>query len=214
MPSVNRLRSQRDLSRRGIRGGFTLLEMVVVLMVIVAIISLTWPQLMRFAREQQLREWAGEVRTDLASARVKAIENGLVYQFRYEPGGRWFAVLPYDRPDSGNATADSDVGKTRIEAARSGGAPATLMQLPEELHFRFKDDQPTEELHPDWIKLLPTSEPLGRVAWSLPILFHLDGTADNATVYVENNLGHSQLLTLRGLTGAVTMGPIVKEALP
>lgn len=191
-----------------------MLEMVVVLMVIVVIISMTWPSLMRFAREQQLREWTAEVRTDLAGARIKAIENGLVYQFRYEPGGRWFAVLPYDRPDSGNATADSAVGKTRIEAARSSGPPATLTQLPEELSFRFKDGQPTEEMPQEWTKLLPTSEPLGRVSWSLPILFHLDGTADNATVYVENNLGHSQLLTLRGLTGAVTLGPLIKEAAP
>jgi prepilin-type N-terminal cleavage/methylation domain-containing protein len=209
---VHRPSSQVDKSRRGLRGGFTLLELVVVLMVIVAIVSMTWPQLMRFAREHQLREWSTEVRSDMQGARIKAIENGLVYQFRYEPGGRWFAVLPYDRPDSGNATEDSKVGKTLVEAAQSTGPPATLVELPEELHFRFKDGQPTEEMHPDWIKLLPTKEPLGRVSWSLPLLFHLDGTADNATVYIENKQGHSQLLTLRGLTGAVSIGPVVKEA--
>jgi prepilin-type N-terminal cleavage/methylation domain-containing protein len=212
MHSVSRPPSQVDLSRRGFRGGFTLLELVVVLMVIVVIISMTWPQLMRFAREHQLREWSSEVRSDMQGARVKAIENGLVYQFRYEPGGRWFAVLPYDRPDSGNATADSTVGKSRLEAAKSTGPPATLAELPEELHFRFKDGQPTEQMHDDWLKLLQSDEPLGRVSWSLPLLFHLDGTADSATVYVENKLGQSQLLTLRGLTGAVTIGPVVKEA--
>jgi len=209
---VNRLPAQSDTSRRDPRGGFTLLEMVVVLTVLVIIVSITWPQLMRFAREHQLREWSAEVRTDLAGARIKAIENGLVYQFRYEPGGRWFAVLPYDRPDAGNSAADSTVGKTRIEAARSSGPPATIGQLPKELHFRFKDGQPTEELSQEFIKLLPTEEPLGQVSWSLPLLFHLDGTADNATVYLENEQGHSQLLTLRGLTGGVTMGPIIKEA--
>jgi prepilin-type N-terminal cleavage/methylation domain-containing protein len=214
MLSVHRPPSQVDKSRRGFRGGFTLLEMVVVLMVIVAIVSLTWPQLMRFSREHQLREWTAEVRADMAGARIKAIENGLVYQFRYEPGGRWFAVLPHDRADSGNSTADSKVGKTIIEAARSSGPPATIAQLPEELHFRFKDGQPTEEMREEFTKLLPTEEPLGRVSWSLPLLFHLDGTADNATVYVENKHGHSQLLTLRGLTGAVTLGPVVKEAAP
>jgi prepilin-type N-terminal cleavage/methylation domain-containing protein len=200
------------MSRRERRGGFTLLEMVVVLTIVVIIAGITWPQLMRFAREHQLREWSSEVRTDLAGARIKAIENGLVYQFRYEPGGQWFAVLPYDRPDSGNATADSDLGKTRVEAARSTGPPATIAKLPKELHFRFKDGQPTEELSEEWIKLLPTDESLSRISWSLPLLFHLDGTADNATVYLENDQGHSQLLTLRGLTGAVTMGPIIKEA--
>jgi prepilin-type N-terminal cleavage/methylation domain-containing protein len=209
---VNRPSAQSESSRRDLRGGFTLLELVVVLVVLVAVASLTWPQLMRFSREHQLREWAAEVRADMQGARIKAIENGLVYQFRYEPGGRFFAVLPYDRPDSGNATADSTVGKTRIEAARSTGPPATLSKLPEELSFRFKDGQPTEEMHEEWTKLLPTDEPLGRVAWSLPLLFHLDGTADNATVYLQNEQGHSVLLTLRGLTGGVTTGQVIKEA--
>ncbi len=104
--------------------------------------------------------------------------------------------------------------KTLLEAARSTGPPATLAQLPKGLSFRFKDGQPTEELSQEWTKLLPTSEPLGRVAWSLPILFFLDGTADNATVYVESDTGLSQLLTLRGLTGAITSGPISKGVTP
>ncbi|HVJ87124.1 MAG TPA: prepilin-type N-terminal cleavage/methylation domain-containing protein [Caulifigura sp.] len=208
---MNRQPLQRESSRRALRGGFTLLELVIVLMVIVVIISMTWPSLMRFAGEHQLREWSTEVRTDMQGARIKAIENGLVYQFRYEPGGQMFAVLPYDRVDTGNASADSKVGKTLIEAARSGGPPATISKLPEGLHFRFKDGQPTESMPEEWTKLLPTDEPLARVAWSLPLLFHLDGTADNATVYIEDKLGHSQLLTLRGLTGSVTVGPLIKE---
>ena len=210
---MSRVPSQCD-SRRRVhrRGGFTLLEMVVVLMVIVVIVSITWPQLMRFTREQQLRDWTSQVRANMQGARIKAIENGLVYQFRYEPGGRWFAVLPYDRPDAGNSTSDSTAGKSRFEAASSTGPPATLIELPEGLTFRFKDSQPTEEMNQEWIKLLPTKEPLGRVMWSLPILFNLDGTADNATVYLENETNHSQLLTLRGLTGAVSSGRLIREA--
>jgi hypothetical protein len=44
-------------------------------------------------------------------------------------------------------------------------------------------------------------------------MFHLDGTADSATVYVEDEQDQkSQLLTLRGLTGSVSSGPIVKDA--
>jgi hypothetical protein len=40
----------------------------------------------------------------------------------------------------------------------------------------------------------------------------MDGTSDNATVIVEDKRGYSQTLTLRGLTGAVYSGAVIKGA--
>jgi prepilin-type N-terminal cleavage/methylation domain-containing protein len=193
------------------RGGFTLLELVIVLMVLTVVVSMTWPPLMRFAGDQQIREWVVEVRSDLAGARYKAITNGLVYQFRYEPGGQHFAVLPYDRPDSGNSTGESSVSKSKYQKADKP-PPATLQKLPVGLTFRHKDGQPTEELSKEFNKLLPASdsESLTRVAWSLPLLFNLDGTSDNATLFVDDRRGNSMEIKLRGLTGAVSVGPLVR----
>lgn len=189
------------------RGAFTLLEILLVLAVIAVIISVTWPPLMRYVGQQDLKESAVSVRHELAGSRIKAIENGLVYQFRYEPGGRWFAVLPYDRPDVGNEQV-TNAGSS-LKPATTKAAPAVLKQLPERCRFRVKESQPVEQIPPEWRQLLPQNAPLGQIQWCVPILFFLDGSTDNATVIVEDLKGNSQTLTLRGLTGAVDIGPVV-----
>lgn len=186
--------------------GFTLLEIVLVLSVIVVIISMTWPSLMRYAAQEQLRDAAISVRHELAGCRIHAVENGLVYQFRYEPGGRYYAALPYDRPDTGNSK--TDVSNSRVKT--SNGPAVTLHKLPETLQFQVKPSQPVEQLAPEWQAMLSQREPLGIVSWSVPLLFFMDGTSDNATVIVEDQQGNSQTLTLRGLTGGVTSSPILK----
>jgi prepilin-type N-terminal cleavage/methylation domain-containing protein len=191
---------------RGTPRGFTLLEILLVLAVISVIISVTWPPLMRYVGQQDLKESAVGVRHELAGARIKAIENGLVYQFRYEPGGRWYAILPYDRPDVGNA--ESGATGSSLNPPQAKPAPVALRQLPERCRFRVKPSQPVEQIPPEWRQLLPQNAPLGQIQWCSPILFFLDGTADTATVIIEDQRGHSQTLALRGVTGAVEIGPL------
>jgi prepilin-type N-terminal cleavage/methylation domain-containing protein len=188
------------------RAGFTLLEVVLVVAVIAVIIGITWPPLMRYAAQQELGDSVLSVRHELAGCRVKAIDNGLVYQFRYEPGGRYFAALPFDRPDVGNARTETSV--TQVTTTKS--PPVVLQKLPESIRFFPKPSQPVEQLAPEWKAMLSKTEPIGTVSWSVPLLFFMDGTSDNATVIVEDKRGNSQTLTLRGLTGAVYSGPIIK----
>jgi len=183
--------------------GFTLLEIVIVLVVIVVIASITWPSLMQYLRRQQLSEGVADVRGEMGKTRLKAIDNALVYQFRYEPGGRWYAVLPYDRPDSGNAQRISGGGSN---GSAQRAVPSIVRQLPVTLHFVSQG--PTEQLSKEWMALLPQAAGVGGVAWSPAILFQVDGTADSATVIVQDANNFSQTLTVRGLTGAVSAGPL------
>jgi hypothetical protein len=67
------------------RRGFTLFDL-----------SIAWPSVNWMYRRQRLEQGAELVRARLGSARVNAVETGLVYQFRFEPGGRRFLILPYD----------------------------------------------------------------------------------------------------------------------
>lgn len=204
-------RRRLPIDARSRAGGFTLLEIVLVLAVIAVIISVTWPPLMRYVRQQDLKESSVNVRHELAGTRIKSIEFGLTYQFRYEPGGRWYAVLPYDRPDVGNSPTSS-TGSALLTKTKA--PPAILKQLPETCRFRVKPSQPVEQIPPEWRQLLPQDAPLGRISWSVPILFFPDGTAETATIIVEDQRTNSQTLSLRSLTGSVEIGPLVHGVEP
>jgi len=56
----------------------------------------------------------------------------------------------------------------------------------------------------------------GTGTWSWPICFYPDGTADSASVWLENEKGRRMEVRLRGLTGVVTVGSLsaAEEVLP
>ncbi|MBX3443492.1 MAG: prepilin-type N-terminal cleavage/methylation domain-containing protein [Planctomyces sp.] len=205
-------RSLRRSAKNDRRRGFTLLEILLVLAVVAVIIGATWPSLMQYVREEGLRSAVDEVRQDLAGTRLKAIENGLVYQFRYEPGGRNYIVLPYDRPETGNVAASST--QSQFRPTRPQGVPTVMGKLPETLQFRALPTQRVETIPTEWLSMLSQRESLGMVQWSGPILAFLDGTTDNATLIIEDRQGYWQGLTLRGITGSVELGPVIRGGSP
>ncbi|MEZ6057857.1 MAG: prepilin-type N-terminal cleavage/methylation domain-containing protein [Planctomycetaceae bacterium] len=205
------------------RRAFTLLELVVVLAIIVVLAGLTWPSMLRYIREQEIREQAHAVRMALAGSRVKAIDTGLTYQFRYEPGGRRYIVLPYDLPESAATgsvgTGDNSAAQRGISSAVVEAVLPTLTgQLPESCHFDWplarnvvtnaEQQVATESLPQEWLSLFPDATQLQSTAWSQPILFYSDGTTDDNHLTILNELDRSIELSLRGLTGATTVGPL------
>jgi prepilin-type N-terminal cleavage/methylation domain-containing protein len=223
-------RSARDAHRRAARTGrpadvarprfgYTLLELAVTLAIVVVLASLTWPALLGYMGERTIREEAHRVRIEAAGARIKAIDNGLTYQFRYEPGGRWFVVLPYDRPDVGSGTAAAASGAAATPAP---SAPIVSGELPERCRFEFPletnpahgGQQPitTERLPEEWLALVPEGALLQQASWSPAIRFFPDGTADDATLAIIDEEGRKAEIWVRGLTGTVEAGQVRMEA--
>src|SRR5204862_8120765 len=79
------------------RRAFTIFEIWLVLAVMVMIVGLLWPAIENLNTEYSLRQAGQLVQARMAGARVPAIDLGAPYQFRYEPGGRRFLVIPYDQ---------------------------------------------------------------------------------------------------------------------
>jgi hypothetical protein len=50
-------------------------------------------------------------------------------------------------------------------------------------------------------------------AWAGPVVFNPDGTSTDATVLLINENQSTIRVTLRGMTGTVTLGEVGKEAL-
>ena len=78
------------------RQGITLLEILLVLGLLALAAGLSLPAIMGFVRDKALRSGADAVRSALQSTRLRAMERGEAYSWRFEPGGRWFAAVPRD----------------------------------------------------------------------------------------------------------------------
>jgi type II secretory pathway pseudopilin PulG len=73
-----------------------LFEMLIVLALLATAMAVSWPAVQRLASRQNLAQAAETARIRLLSARIHAIEQGLPYQFRFEPDGSRFVILPGD----------------------------------------------------------------------------------------------------------------------
>jgi prepilin-type N-terminal cleavage/methylation domain-containing protein len=85
---------QRDLRRHQPRRAFTLLELLLVLALIVAIVSLAGTNLRSGFRHQRLRKAAEQVRTEWARARIEAIKRGRVHVFYHIQQGNQYVTMP------------------------------------------------------------------------------------------------------------------------
>lgn len=193
--------SSQPSTTRSHRPGFTLLELLLVLAVMAVIAGLSWPRMLRYMEENALKQNVEVVRRELAATRILAIESGLCYQFRYEPAKQSFAVLPFDRPDV-VASSDPTAPKTKVKSVVGTLSSDCLFQPPKDGHGKFLGGQRMDDT---WLALLKDGAQFHDTVWSPPILFRPNGEGQDATLTVQDKLGHMIQLKVRGLTGAVTV---------
>lgn len=179
------------------RSGFTLLEMLLVLGVIALFVAMAVPSVLRMFHQQKLNESGESVRAAAASARVRAIESGLVYQFCIEPGGRRFVVVPFE-PDHSNTGTGAPVSPASIVSRVAGQMHAGISFSSA---MQSVPGSPSVSLSPQKISTvalegLPNASDLANVSWSTPILFHPDGSA-NMDVEIAISDLRSQQIKLR-----------------
>lgn len=205
------------------RCGFTLFEVFLTLTILLVLASLTWPQLLRYIRERAIREQAHTVRVELNHARAKAVDQGLTYQFRFEPGGRKFVVLPYDRPDtgSGDESGSATTASQPTTPTLTASVPILSGTIAEPCEFDVPlvrnqvthADQAitTERLPEEWLNLLPDANSLRETSWAPAIRFYSDGSSDDGSVTVIDEDNRRIDISVRGLTGSVSAGPLQQE---
>ena len=180
------------------RGGYTLLELLIVLAVLAMLAALSWPTVRRMTARSDLRTAAKELRATLLEARLAAIESGRVGRFRYRPGTGTFetSLQPAVDVEPVRLTVASSSGE------RDGGQQPRQGSLPAGVSFQ---SPPRRRSPAGATPMLDVPDEQG---WSEPILLHPNGRTSNARIRLEGQLAYTIHLTLRGLTGSAAIGPL------
>ncbi len=168
------------------RSGFTLFEMVLVLLLVVVAASLASPLLDTLLHPNQVTAAIDAVTVNLEQARSRAIEEGRPFRFSIVEGGNTFRIEPDD------AATNTDAGYT-IDG-----------ELPESCLFVENGTGVIEQ------SSQPSAGGLKSIAVFLP-----DGTArDNVDISFGRPGLVRATLRLRALTGSVSLVTQPKEATP
>jgi len=185
------------------RAAFTIFELLVALAILVTALAVSWPALNRIRMEYRLRQGGQLIQARMAGARVHAIDTGFDYQFRYEPGGQRFIVIPYDQQALALQTTATGAG-TRPPAKLVGRLPST------QTHFDAASTggSTPQTIPAEWLSGIHDADQFTGVNWSAPLLFHADGTAAAAQVAIRDKQSRVVTVSIRALTGSISVSKI------
>lgn len=177
------------------RRALTLLEVILVLALLVVLASVVWPELEPVLASLQLRKSAERVRVEWERARVEALSTGRTILFRYMPNSNRYCVQRLPEPEfvpgSSGSTSQQDADTQREDV------------LPERISFVRSDISDNSSAEP-----AGDLQATAQGEWSDPVMFYPDGTTSDATFVLTNERGQNIELSLRGLTGVVTVGSV------
>lgn len=206
---------QRETRHPPHPSGFTLIEMLLVLALLVSLLLMTYPTLNRLHLEHQLKQGAEQVRLQLTSARLHALQSGIDYQFRYEPGGKRFVALPADYQaiqTQAAATQNNAGGASVIVYWKTQGEFKVKVSFSAQTAPQFGNPQlPPQPLPAEFLTGFENSAQLAGIAWSSPLVFKPDGSAQDFTVEIEHESGAYVILEVRGITGGTNVTPIKRR---
>lgn len=203
--------------RRTIRSkGFSLFELTLVLVILVALGSLIIPAIDGALKEREFQRQADEIRILWQQTRLKAMRTGQAQMFRFVVGSGQFSIEPWMQASD---EVDASAGATVMMA----GGLATLnsaggMMAPAAPTAAATSTSSAESLQEGYLfsagSILGDSRSLlvtqqtgtvigGAQNQAAPVMFYPDGTTSTAEVAIQNKFGAQRLIRMRGLTGEV-----------
>jgi len=220
--------------RIGRRRAVSLLELMLVMALLVAIAAMALPLLFRPLDSHRLRQAGDTIRVQLARARVKAIESGRTFAFRFQPDGNqcviepWYSDDDYLESSELSAAAPTPSGGGQVAplaatpvaqitpASTTATSSVETTDLPEGV--RFVAGQAEAEARDLFVGAnsaaggatggMPT-DALDGGMWSPPIYFYPDGTSSTAQVVIVNVRENYIVISLRGLTGVIKVSDML-----
>ncbi len=197
------------------RPAFTLMEVLLVLSILVAMTAIAWPMLDKAFAHRRLSIAAEQIRAAWGGARVDAMDSGQTYVFQYCLDAAEYKIeckataVTADDPLFGDMFDQPAAGATDpalVEMNVAGGAGSGGKQLPEGV--TFAGSQTAADTRAAALTADTNLADAAAAGWSDPILFYPDGTTSTAQLAVKNQDNRCIILSLRGLTGTITIGEI------
>ncbi len=199
---LDRVAGRRRASRDG-RRAMTLLEIVLTLSLLVILAAVTWPALGRPMARQRLRQSADQVRAEWVRARVDAMSTNRTYVFRFTPDSDTYTVQAYASEDE----AAWDLSLTSDETESPLEANSRQRRLADKIRFVAGETGTAAAAGG-----LRNDDALTSSGFDQRIFFYSDGTCSDAQLQLANEYGRTIILSLRGLTGVVTVSePVSSE---
>ncbi len=206
-----------DVSQSGRRRrrGFTLMEIMLVLAVLVVIAAMSIPALEGPMENHRLRVSGDTVRVQWSHARILAMETGRTYVFKYQPELPNFKIEPWYMEDD---YLESDVvmgfgggtmaGASRVSSpdgistltSNTASSKTELGELPEGVMFVGSEMELDDRSA--FLSVTATGAE-DDALWSSPIFFYPDGTSSTARILMMNGRSRYLMVSVRGLTGVV-----------
>ena len=211
----------------------TLLEVMLVMAILVIIATLSLQFSSGLVANYRIRQSSEDIRAEWTRLRIKAMEDGHVYCFRFSYGDNQYRVdrvldvhftAKFDSPDRSQYSADPIWDKTidpdelteqdyylpdpDFEPAETPIGYSQKTELPRNCFFAdcyVKPDARGRYYEG------PNNYSYDSGSWSPPILFYPDGTTSTASLLIKNDKSRCIELYLRGLTGGVTVGALGSE---
>lgn len=185
------VRPSHNLPHSIARSAFTLIELLLVLAIVVVVLGIATPAINNMFQRTALDRGADRVRAAMGEARVKAIKEGDVYAVFVARGGNWFDVGPFANSKQQIARAQRD--QNLVNQQGNSGLEANL--LPNGVIFVGSDVLPDARA----AEVLSGTGEAGNGLQQ--VLFYPDGTSQDASVVMQNQIGGLVEIQLRGLTG-------------
>lgn len=161
---------------------FALVELLIVLAVLAGVAAVCWPALGGLLAKSELQSAAKQLRAAMTRARLDAMDSGTVRQLRYQPGTGRFEVAPLASP-----AGEGDVG---------GPVENTLPTA-----VRFEETDVGYDS-------AGSRAARGEDGWSARLWFFPSGRTSSATIRLHGRRDYTVPLSLRGITGTVTIGKV------
>lgn len=181
------MRSARTYWRRG---GFTLIEIMVVVALMGLIATTAIPTIYQLGKKEGMRRAVSDLIEVCSNARAQAILRGAAVDVIFHPVERRFEVGGLAAP-AASTDLEGESGAVKPAPPPSPGTGLAGI-IPEDIVLEMLDVNLLEYKESEWTR----------------VRFYPNGTSDEMTVVFHSDKGDFRKITLEPTTGLATQGPV------